>query len=69
MDKITELKKIIIDLKMELVKTKVPFGHCPYSYYTDLPKRKYDCSIGCKKCTENFIRDMQRAIEEEVEKI
>lgn len=69
MDKITELKKIIIDLKMELVRKKVPFGHCPYSYYTDLPERKFDCSIGCKKCTENFMQDMKTAIEQEVENL
>lgn len=69
MDKVNELKEIIIGLRMDLLKTKVYKGSCPYSLYAPAQGRKVDCSIGCEKCREIFIRDMQKVIEREVENL
>ena len=33
MASIEELKKIIVDLRMDLVRESIPRGHCPYVYY------------------------------------
>ena len=30
---VKELKDIIVDLKMDLVKANIPSGNCPYAYY------------------------------------
>lgn len=28
-----ELKDMIVDLRVQIVKMSIPNGHCPYSYY------------------------------------
>ena len=30
---IEELKEMIVDLKMDLVRANIPSGNCPYAYY------------------------------------
>lgn len=69
MDKVNELKEIIISLRMDLLKTKVYKGSCPYSLYAPTHGRKVDCSIGCEKCREIFLRDMEKNIRKEVEEL
>lgn len=68
MDKVSELKEIIIGLKMELIEADVPDGYCPYSLYKPSTKRKLDCS-DCEKCRRIFMKDMEKDIRAEVEKI
>ena len=69
MDKVNELKKIIVDLKMDLIKTQIPKGHCPYTYYTALAKRMKDCTMDCDKCRERFMIAMKKRVIKEVEKL
>lgn len=69
MDKVNELKEIIVELKMELLKANIPKGHCPYSYYKPTAERKIDCSIDCDACRWLFMQDMEKDIRAEVEKL
>lgn len=64
MDKINELKEIIIDLKMSLVRASIPQGNCPYAYYNLSVNR--DCSGKCGECKRIFMRDMEKCIRQEV---
>ena len=68
MDKVSELKEIIVELKMELIEANIPKGYCPYSYGTPSTKRELDCS-DCEKCRRIFMQDMERDIRAEVEKL
>ena len=65
---IKELKEMIVDLKVELMKANIPEYHCPYACY---PNHKPDinCDIGCDECTENFFETMRKRIEEQVAKL
>lgn len=67
MDKITELKEMIVVLKLNLVASRIQNGCCPYTYYA--PKRIIDCNIGCDECRKNFMKDMERDIRMEVSKL
>lgn len=69
MDKISELKEMIVELKLDLVGANIPYGHCPYAYYH--PSTKHDdCGdIDCDRCRYRFMEDMEREIREEVSKL
>lgn len=69
MDKVNELKKIIVDLRMDLIKEQIPKGHCPYTYYTALAKYMKNCTMDCDKCRERFMITMKKRIEKEVERL
>ena len=69
MDKVNELKAIIVKLKMDLIKAQIPKGHCPYTYYTALAKRMKDCTMDCDKCREKFMVAIKKQFEKEVEKL
>ena len=69
MDKIEELKEIIVNLKLDLIETEIPKGHCPYSYYSPSEGRSIDCSIDCVRCRRIFMQDMERKIRREVEEL
>lgn len=67
-----ELKEIIVDLKMELVKANIPKGHCPYFYYSTskhISSSEFDCYSAdwdCSECTEQFYKDKKEDIEKYV---
>ena len=67
-NRVKELKEVIYNLKLELVKTKVYKGSCPYSLYTPLDG-KFDCSIGCDKCREVFMENIRKSIRQEVNRL
>lgn len=64
---VKELKDIIVDLKMDLVKANIPSGNCPYAYYhRENPIE--DCnSVSCEECKRIFLDVMRKDIEEEVQ--
>ena len=66
---INELKEMIINLKMQLVKAQIPKGHCPYTYSAELAKHMKDCTMDCEKCRERFMAAMKRKITKEVEEL
>ena len=64
---IEELKEIIIDLKVQLVRTNIPYGHCPYSYYPGI-SQEGDCD-DCDKCKRRFFEKYESEIRKDVEKL
>lgn len=65
--KIEELKEIIVDLKIQLAKERIPYGHCPYCYYLDIPQEG-DCD-DCDKCKWEFFKKYEDKIRKDVEKL
>lgn len=66
---ISELKEMIVDLKMQLVKTQIPKGCCPYTYSAELAKHMKGCTMDCDKCRERFMVAMRKKIIKEVENL
>ena len=72
MDKVSKLKEIIVELKMDLIRADIPTGYCPYTYFYYKPsaERELDCNtISCDKCRKIFMQDMEKDIRAEVEKL
>ena len=65
---VKELKEMIIDLRMDLVKANIPYGNCPYAYYsTSKQKDRENCNdISCSECKRKFLIDKEDDIREEV---
>lgn len=69
MAKISELKEMIVELKLDLVGANIPHGHCPYAYYHPTTKHN-DCGeIDCDKCRYRFMEDMEIDIRKAVRKL
>ena len=66
MDKVSELKEIIVKLKLELVEERVPKGHCPFTYYKLANGKNVNCDIGCEKCRTLFMKSMEKHIRSKV---
>lgn len=62
---VKQLKEMIVDLKVELVKARIPQGHCPYAYYKPSNAHKGDCS-DCNECSRLFLEEVKADIEKEV---
>lgn len=63
---VKELKEMIIDLRMNLVKANIPSGNCPYAYYS-IENPAGDCgSVSCNECKSIFLDKMRSEITEEV---
>ncbi len=61
---IEQLKERIIELKVEVARATVPQGHCPYAYYTCIPKEE-----NCDNCAEcKFFEKYESKVRQEVEK-
>ena len=63
---VEQLKEIIVDLKIALMKANIPNGHCPYAYYHSI-EQKGDCD-DCDKCKREFFEKYENKIRQEVEK-
>lgn len=66
-----ELKEMIVSLRMALVNANIPYGNCPYSYYsTSKQKSRENCGdISCSECKRNFLEVMREDIVKEVEQL
>lgn len=64
MDKISELKEIIIKLKVELAKAMVPYGNCPYAYFPGINGECED--VDCNICKQNFWDKYKEQVREQV---
>lgn len=62
-----KLKEIIIDLRMELLKSQIPEENCIWKYISEDTER--NCSCECNVCKEKFFKDAKNNIRQEVEKI
>ena len=70
MAKISELKEMIIDLRLDLIRANISQGNCPYAYYQPTTKRDTDCNkIGCNECKRIFMEDMEKDIRKAVRRL
>lgn len=70
MAKISELKKMIIDLRVALISANIPRGHCPYAYYHNFDSDEVDCSKEvCDVCRSKFLTKFKEEIRKEVRKM
>lgn len=63
---VEQLKEIIIKLRVDLAKTTVPYGHCPYCYYPGITHK--ECCDDCDKCKREFFEKYESLTRQEVEK-
>ena len=69
MAKISELKEMLIESKLDVINATIPYGHCPYAYYNP-PIKHGDCGeIECNDCRSRFMEDMETEIRKEVKKL
>jgi len=63
---VKELKDMIVDLRMNLLREEIPRGHCPYFYYP-IENAAGECgNVGCNACKMLFFQAMRKEIEKEV---
>lgn len=67
MANVAELKSMIVDLKMQLVRKSVPEGHCPYAYYRADKEEENEPCDDCTPCKRKFMDKMKEKIQKEVE--
>ena len=68
MKTVKELKDIIIDLKVDLAKARVPYDNCPYAYYPGINgecREDGDCSV----CKQEFWQRYRAEVEIWAEKL
>ena len=65
---VKQLKEMIVDLKVELVKARIPQGHCPYAYYKPSNPHNEDCS-DCTACSRLFLEEIRADIEKQVKSL
>ena len=70
MAKISELKEMIIDLKVELRMEQLPYGACPYRWFGNSENKNVACSeISCDECKRGYFEDYESKIRKEVRKL
>lgn len=63
---VKELKDMIVDLKMDLVRANIPSGNCPYAYYHRENPVENCNDISCGECKRIFLDGMRKDIKKEV---
>ena len=61
---IKDLKEMITELKMDLVKANVQNGACPYAVYTNMKTPENCEDIDCTTCTRKFYEEARKIIRE-----
>ena len=64
---IEELKDIIVDLRIKLLKSQIPEENCIWKYISTAPGR--NCSYECKTCKEKFFINLEKQIREEINRL
>lgn len=65
---IEQLKEIIIELKVDVARARVPYGHCPYAYFTCVETEEECGDCDCTECKCKFFEKYKSIIRQEVEK-
>lgn len=70
MAKISELKEMIVELEMDLIKATIPDGYCPYAFYPigNKDRESIKCR-DCDKCTETYFEEYEEMIKKKVRKL
>lgn len=63
-----QLKEVILELRIELIKANIPQGHCPYAYYNEFKNPLDDCS-NCDECKEVFLNKWEEIITDNLKTI
>jgi hypothetical protein len=70
MAKISELKEIIVDLRVELHMAQLPYGTCPYRWFGNPTNKELDCNeIDCNVCKRNYFDDYEAKVRKEVKSL
>lgn len=70
MAKISELKEIIVDLKVELHKANLPYGCCPYRWFGNPTNKELDCNeVGCDECKRTYFDDYEAKTRKEIKSL
>ena len=66
-DKILEMAKDIINLKMQLIKNSIGHGNCPFAISPLKNRLNIDCStIDCRDCNDIWAKEKRKEIAEEI---
>lgn len=60
-----QLKEIILELRIKLIKANIPKGHCAYAYYNQFENPLGNCD-DCSKCKEVFLDKWREIIAEDL---
>lgn len=64
-----ELKEMIVQLQLRVVKLSIPDQNCPYALY-EMEKPKEACEeLTCNECSERFMNEIEKVIRDKVEKL
>lgn len=71
MASVEELKEMIIDLRMDLIRANIPYEHWPYAYSsTSKHEGRRNCDdISCSECKRKFFEDNENDIRQEVNQL
>ena len=70
MMKISQLKEIIVELKVDLRVAQLPYGACPYRWFGNPENKEINCNeIDCNTCKNNYFDDYEAKIKKEVRKL
>lgn len=70
MAKISELKEMIVELKVDLHMANLPYGTCPYRYFGNPTNKEADCNeVSCYECKRIYFEDYENVVRKEVRKL
>ena len=70
MAKVSELKEMIVDLKVELAESLLGYGHCPYKTFGNTDNIDVDCNATtCTECKEEYFENYREEVRKEVRKL
>lgn len=68
MAKVSELKAMIVDLKVQLASVQIPDGNCPMSYFRF--KAPWECGdFNCTVCHQKWLDEYRKLVAAEVRKL
>lgn len=66
-DKILEMAKDIINLKLQLIKNSIGRGNCPFAVSPLKTRLNIDCSTAdCRDCNDIWAKEKRKEITEEI---
>lgn len=63
---VEELKEMIVDLRVEVVKAKIPDMDCPYAHFRSIESPTNCNDAVCEKCKDIFFEKIREKFKKEV---